>query len=106
MSGAAPCLTIRLNRFGRLFADYHSAEQACYRKRMLHPIMHLIAVRTTLLERYPWLASNLYNAFRRAKALAVEDQELLVTLAVTLPWIGAELEATREMLAMMCGHTA
>ena len=83
---------------GRLFPDYRSAEQAYYRKTKLHPIMHLLGVRSTLLERYPWLASNLYKAFRQAKALAINDLERLITLAVTLPWVGAELEATRDIL--------
>ena len=33
-----------------------------------------------------------------APAASVADLERLVTLAVTLPWVGAELAATRELL--------
>ena len=44
------------------------------------------------------LPSNLLKAFSLAKQLAVEDLERLITLSVTLPWVGAELAATRELM--------
>ena len=82
----------------RLFPDYRAAEQAYYREAGLHPIMHLIAVRQSLVDRYPWLPANLYKAFRQAKNIAIEELERIVTLSVTLPWVGAELAATRAVL--------
>jgi 4,5-dihydroxyphthalate decarboxylase len=55
-------------------------------------------VRESLAEQYPWLCANLYKAFREAKRLAIADLEKLGTLALSLPWVGAELEATRALL--------
>jgi 4,5-dihydroxyphthalate decarboxylase len=83
---------------GRLFPEYRNVEQAWYRKTGLHPIMHVVGVRRDLAERHPWLPANLFKAFGAAKALAVADLERLITLAVTLPWAGAELAATRELM--------
>jgi 4,5-dihydroxyphthalate decarboxylase len=60
--------------------------------------MHVVGVRKDLAERHPWLPANLFKAFAAAKALAVEDLKRLVTLAVTLPWVGAELDATRSLM--------
>ncbi|MBT5811564.1 MAG: ABC transporter substrate-binding protein, partial [Rhodospirillaceae bacterium] len=36
--------------------------------------------------------------FREAKRLAIADLEKLGTLALSLPWVGAELESTRALL--------
>ncbi len=51
----------------RLFADFRSAEEAHYRKSGIFPIMHTIAIRSAVLERHPWIAVNLMNAFEEAK---------------------------------------
>ena len=83
---------------GRLFPDYRSVEQAWYRSTGLHPIMHVVGVRKDLAERHPWLPGNLFKAFSAAKEMAIGDLERLVTLSVTLPWVGAELAATRELM--------
>ncbi|MGE0735539.1 MAG: ABC transporter substrate-binding protein [Alphaproteobacteria bacterium] len=82
----------------RLFPDYRAAEQAYFRKTKLHPIMHVLGVKTALAERYPWLPGSLFKAFRQAKDLAIADLERIITLYVTMPWIGAELAATRAVL--------
>jgi 4,5-dihydroxyphthalate decarboxylase len=83
---------------GRLFPNYREAEQAYYAKTGLHPIMHLVAVRESLAEQYPWLCASLYKAFRDAKKLAIADLENLGSLSIMLPWIGSELKATRALL--------
>lgn len=92
------CFTEGAPGVGRLFPDYRAAEQEWYRKTGLHPIMHVVGVRKDLAERHPWLPANLLKAFATAKALAIQDLERLVTLAVTLPWVGAELDATRALM--------
>ncbi len=99
MSPRAPsCFAAGAPDIGRLFPDYRAAEQAYFSKTGLHPIMHLVAVRESLAERYPWLCATLYKAFREAKDLAIADLEKIGALAVSLPWVGAELEATRALL--------
>jgi len=79
-------------------ADYRAAEQAYYRETGIYPLMHAVGIRTSLLERHPWMAAHLYNAFARAKEIAVADFEKLSALALTLPWIEAEYRATQAVL--------
>ena len=85
-------------KVGRLFPDFRTAEQAYFKKTRLHPIMHVLGVKQALATAYPWLPNNLYKAYRQAKDLAVAELERTITLYVTLPWVGAELAATREVL--------
>ena len=82
----------------RLFANTRAAEQAYYKKTKLFPIMHLIGIRKTLVERHPWLPVSLYKAFSEAKALAMIDLRDVNALMVTLPWLEAE---TNETIAVM-----
>ncbi len=83
---------------GRLFPNTREAEMAYFKKTGLFPIMHLVGIRKTLLEQYPWLATSVYKAFCQAKALAMEDLRDVNALMVTLPFLEAE---TRETMAAM-----
>src|SRR3984893_16818430 len=82
----------------RLFADTRAAEIAYYKKTGLFPIMHLVGIRKTLAERYPWLATSVYKAFCEAKALAMSNLTEVTALPVMLPFLEAE---TRETTAAM-----
>lgn len=82
----------------RLFPNTREAELAYYRKTGHFPIMHLIGIRKTLVEQYPWLATSVYKAFCQAKTLAMIDLVDVNALMVTLPWVEAE---TKETMAIM-----
>jgi 4,5-dihydroxyphthalate decarboxylase len=82
----------------RLFPDTRAAEKAYFKKTGLFPIMHLIGIRKTLVEQYPWLPTSVYKAFCEAKALAMADLRDVNALMVTLPWLEAE---TSETMAAM-----
>jgi len=83
---------------GRLFPDTRAAEIAYYRKTGLFPIMHLVGIKRTLVEQYPWLATSVYKAFCEAKALAMIDLLDVNALMVTLPFLEAE---TKDTMAAM-----
>ncbi len=51
----------------RLLADYRGAEEAHFRNCGIFPIMHTIAIRSSVLESHPWVAVNLMKAFEEAK---------------------------------------
>jgi len=82
----------------RLFPDTRAAEIAYYRKTGLFPIMHLVGIRKSLVERHPWLATSLYKAFCDAKAIAMVNLCDVNALMVSLPFLEAE---TRETIAAM-----
>jgi 4,5-dihydroxyphthalate decarboxylase len=62
-------------RVGRLFPNYKEEEIAFYRKTDIFPIMHVVGIKQEIVERHPWVAINLYKAFDKAKALAMERME-------------------------------
>jgi 4,5-dihydroxyphthalate decarboxylase len=95
-AGAPPAH--RREGVARLFADYRTAEQAYYRKAGVYPLMHAVGIRNSLMGQHPWIAGNLFNAFARAKEMAVADFERLSAFALTLPWIEAEYRATQAVL--------
>ena len=92
------CFTRGAANVARLFPDYRATEQAYYRKAGVYPLMHTVGIRNSLLERHPWMAAHFYNAFAKAKEIAVADFEKLSALALTLPWIEAEYRATQAVL--------
>src|SRR5262249_52558129 len=71
----------------RLFPDYRAIERDLYRTSKIFPIMHLIVIRRELYERYPWLATSLYQAFVEAKHRALERMRYAGSLSVMLPWL-------------------
>ncbi len=54
----------------RLFTDPEAEGRRYYAKSGLYPINHVVIVRRSLLERYPWIALNLYSAFLASRAEA------------------------------------
>ena len=95
---APSCFDKGAPNIDRLFPDYRTVERAYYKKTGMFPIMHLIGVRKSLVERHPWLATGLFKAFCAAKAIALEEIRDVAALNVTLPWAVAE---ARETAALM-----
>jgi 4,5-dihydroxyphthalate decarboxylase len=82
----------------RLFPDYRAAERDYYRRSGLFPIMHALGVRRDVVDQHPWLAASVYKAFAQAKRIADEDLAETTALKIGLPWVTAELDATRETM--------
>ena len=85
----------------RLIADPAAAERAYHRKTGFFPIMHLVGLRRTLAERYPWLAARLFAGFVAAKALAMAEMTEIAAASaskLSLPWFADELAATRALM--------
>ncbi len=95
---APSCFVNDSPNIDRLFRNYRAVEKEYYKKTKIFPIMHLIGVRKRLVEKYPWLPSSLYKAFREAKDIAMAEVRDVAALNVTLPW--AEAEAL-ETIALM-----
>ena len=59
----------------RLFPDPASEGARYFRKTGIFPVNHGVAIRADVLERYPWVALNVYQAFLEAKDLWLADLE-------------------------------
>ena len=82
----------------RLFPNYKEVEQAYYKKTGYFPIMHLVAVRSSLAEKYPWLPASVFKAMLASKAIGLEKLTNLAQLAVALPWMEAEAAQTKALM--------
>lgn len=83
---------------GRLFENYRVAEQDYARRTGLHPIMHLLAVRLAVLEKFPELSESLMHAFAMARDCALADLSELSAIHATLPWAASYAAEAREVL--------
>ncbi len=73
----------------RLYPDYRKDEAAYHVATGIFPIMHVIAMRRTVFERYPWVAMNLFKAFDQAKARSLERIRDLTASRIPVPWASA-----------------
>jgi 4,5-dihydroxyphthalate decarboxylase len=80
----------------RLFADPRQAEQDYFRQTGIFPIMHVVAIRAEVADRYPWLPRNVMDAFEAAKTAAF--RRLQDPRTVSLAWLRALQEEERALL--------
>lgn len=83
-------------RVVRLWPDYKAEEMRFYGKTQIFPIMHVMGIRQEVVDRHPWVPVNLYQAFEKSKALAM--QRMANPRVVPLAWY---LEAWDEQRAVL-----
>jgi 4,5-dihydroxyphthalate decarboxylase len=70
----------------RLYPDYRIEEMRYYEATGIFPIMHVIALRRAVFERYPWVAMNLLKAFEQAKQRSLARIADLTASRIPVPW--------------------
>lgn len=80
----------------RLFPDPKAAEIDYHRRTGIFPIMHAVVIRRELVEKMPWLAREVLEAFRRSKDQAFEA--LRDPRRVSLAWLRETLEEQEAVL--------
>ena len=60
--------------------------------------MHAVAIKTELVERYPWLAESIFNAYSEAKKQHYGFMRKYGWVFDSLPWYGQELEETKKLM--------
>ena len=58
-----------------LFPNYGEIEREYYERTRYFPIMHTLLIRTDLLDREPWVAMSLFEAWMESKRLCYEELE-------------------------------
>jgi 4,5-dihydroxyphthalate decarboxylase len=81
----------------RLFPDYEAVEQAYFEKTGVFPIMHVIVVKTDVLESHPWLAMNLYKAFEEAKQRSIARLSDITASHAPFAWLGPYTERMKRL---------
>ncbi len=83
-------------RIVRLFANYKDIEIEFFRKTGIFPIMHVTVVKQEIVDKYPWVATNLTKAFDEAKAIAY--RRIANPRVAPLAWIRTAWEEQIEVL--------
>ncbi len=88
----------KLEPVRRLFENYMEVEQAYFAKTKIFPIMHTVAIRREVYERYPWVAMNLCKAFVQAQHESYADLYVTAALKTSLPWLTKHVEDARALM--------
>jgi 4,5-dihydroxyphthalate decarboxylase len=83
---------------GWLFRDPVAAAKDYYKRTGIFPIMHLVGVRRTLVDKFPWLPMAVMKAFEQSKAQALEALSDTSATKVTLPFVEESLQAARDLM--------
>ncbi|MEZ5261620.1 MAG: hypothetical protein R2755_07565 [Acidimicrobiales bacterium] len=110
------------DRVGRLFADPMAVERDYFARTGNFPIMHTLALRSSVVAEHPALAAAVADAFERSLQLALANLHESAALPVSLPWLvhhaeqtdaqfGRDLwrngiDANRAGLALLLGYLA
>jgi len=83
---------------GWLFRDPTAAAKDYFKRTGIFPIMHLIGIRRTLVEKHPYLPVAVLKAFERSKAAALALLSDTSATKVTLPFIEERLTEARDLM--------
>ncbi len=81
----------------RLFPDYRQVEREYFKRTRIFPIMHLIVIRQDVHEKYPFVASSLYDAMVDSKNRQLELMRNAGALLYMLPWMASDIEEIDEL---------
>jgi 4,5-dihydroxyphthalate decarboxylase len=81
----------------RLFPDYLDMEEEYYQRTKVWPIMHIIAMKKSVLQDNPWVARNLYNGFLESKRRSIERLMDPAVSRYPLPWLATYARKMRDM---------
>lgn len=81
-----------------LFPDPASAALDWYERTKIFPIMHVIGIRRTLVERFPFLPATMAKAFEASKKVALEALTDTSASKVTLPLVDEHLRRVRRLM--------
>jgi 4,5-dihydroxyphthalate decarboxylase len=90
--------SIRHPDIGWLFPDPVAAAKDYFARTGIFPIMHLIGVRRTLVDRHPWLPAAVLKAFTQSKAAALALLSDTSATKVTLPFVEERLGEARALM--------
>jgi 4,5-dihydroxyphthalate decarboxylase len=81
----------------RLFPNYVELDKDLYKRKGIYPIMHLVAIKKSVYERYPFIATSLYDAFVKSKQIALEKLFNLRAVRYMTPFLMREIDDIWEV---------
>jgi 4,5-dihydroxyphthalate decarboxylase len=71
----------------RLFPNFREVEADYFKRTKIFPIMHILAIKRSVYEKYPFVATSLYNACSESRAIAISKMRDVGALRYMLPWL-------------------
>ncbi len=71
----------------RLFPNFREVEADYFKRTKIFPIMHVLAIKRSVYEKYPFVATSLYNACCELRALAISKARDVGALRYMMPWM-------------------
>lgn len=84
-------------RIIRLWPDSQELEAKYYKDTGIFPIMHVMVIKNDVLDRYPWVATNLLRAFEEAKTNSLHRLSSIVHSSLPLPWVYQAYQRARQV---------
>jgi 4,5-dihydroxyphthalate decarboxylase len=81
----------------RLFPNFVELDKDLYKRKGIYPIMHLVAIKKSVYERYPFIATSLYDAFVKSKKIALEKLFNLRAVRYMTPFLMREIDDIWEV---------
>jgi 4,5-dihydroxyphthalate decarboxylase len=81
----------------RLFPNYVDLDKDLYKRKGIYPIMHTVAIKKSVYERYPFVATSLYDAFVRSKKIALQKLFNLRAVRYMTPFLMREIDDIWEV---------
>ena len=82
----------------RLFPDFQGEEMRQFERSKVYPIMHIIALKRSVLKDNPWVARNLFNAFQESKERSMERLTDMSVSRYPVPWLADHVQRLQEKL--------
>jgi len=83
-------------RVARLFPNYKEIEIDYFRATGIFPIMHVTTIKREIVDKYPWVTTNLVKAFEQAKLAAY--RRVANPRMVPLAWVRTAVEEQEAIL--------
>lgn len=72
----------------RMIPEYRTVEQEYMVRTGIFPIMHVVVIRSEVLEEHPWVAMNLFTALDEARRRSLGRLRFPDASLYPLPWLG------------------
>jgi 4,5-dihydroxyphthalate decarboxylase len=81
----------------RLFPNYVDVDKDLWKRKGIYPIMHTVAIKKSVYERYPFVATSLYDAFVKSKKIALQKLFNLRAVRYMTPFLMREIDDIWEV---------
>jgi len=76
----------------RLFPNFRDIEKQYFKRTSIFPVMHLIIIKRSTYEKYPFIGKSLFDAFNESKNIALTRMKNLAALRYMIPWLADDLD--------------